>query len=50
MTGQVTLAGPASTPFGGVAVWQLGDPRYDIEATLRTPIPGASEYAGADQP
>lgn len=37
-------------PFVDVAVWQLGDPRFDIEGDepLRRPAPGQREIAGAD--
>lgn len=32
------------------AIWDLGDPRDDIDRVVRTPVPGARQYAGADQP
>jgi hypothetical protein len=46
----VHVADPASSPFAGVARWQLGDPRRDLDGTRRTPFPDAIEFAGADQP
>jgi hypothetical protein len=49
--GVVTLTSPQNTPFGGVALWRLGDPRYDInDPDLRTPLDQTPEFAGADQP
>jgi hypothetical protein len=48
--GEVRLKNPGSTPFVDVAQWELGDPRRDIEGTVRMPAPGDAEFAGADQP
>lgn len=44
------VAGPGSSPFAGVARWELGDPRRDIDGEPRLAYPGLSEFAGADQP
>jgi len=36
-------------PFAGVATWDLGDPRFDVDDTWMSPTPAQVIYAGADQ-
>ena len=36
-----------SHPFGDVAVWQLGDPLYDLAGAVRAWVPGRPDVAGA---
>jgi hypothetical protein len=46
--GDFRLTSPESTPFGGIAQWQTGDPELDADGTARpTTEPG---YVGADEP
>lgn len=37
-------------PFEGIARWQIGDPRYDMDGVLAAPAPGEVIHAGAHQP
>jgi hypothetical protein len=39
-----------AAPFSDVAVWELGEPVFDLDDDRRMPYPGLTEYAGADQP
>lgn len=41
----------AASPFADLAVWELGDPRYDVDGgPPGAPVPGGPAFAGADQP
>jgi hypothetical protein len=40
----------SSTDLMGVARWELGDPRHDVDGTLRGGIPGGADWTGADVP
>jgi len=44
------LAEEGRESFGGVATWEFGDPRRDIDGADALPFPGAPTYVGADQP
>jgi len=45
------IADFGASPFADLAVWQLGDPRYDVDGeSSGAPVPGAPAFAGADQP
>ena len=46
----VHVRGPGSSPFAGVAVWEPGDPLRDLDNERRDATPGASGFAGADEP
>ncbi len=47
--GDMRLDDPPTSPFGGVALWLLGDPPLDIDGTAR-PMGGEVGYAGVDEP
>lgn len=47
--GNMTLTAPPLTPYGGVALWTMGDPSFDIDGTPR-PTGGSLGYAGVDEP
>ena len=44
----LTLDGAAV--FGGLAVWNTGDPLTDIDGDLRPDVAGTEDVAGADVP
>lgn len=48
--GDFRLGAPGLTPFfGGVALWEIGDPTHDIDGTPR-PMGGARGFVGIDEP
>lgn len=47
--GDMTLAAPPLTPYGGIALWVEGDPLLDAEGTPR-PTDGTLGYPGIDEP
>jgi hypothetical protein len=44
------VRGAASSLFADRAQWELGDPILDFDAEPRVAYPGASGFAGADEP
>lgn len=47
--GDMRLAAPPLTPYGGVALWVEGDPDRDADGSSR-PTDGSLGYAGVDEP
>jgi hypothetical protein len=47
--GDMTLSAPPLTPYGGIALWEEGDPPLDAEGTPR-PTDGSLGYVGIDEP
>jgi len=48
--GDFHVADPVETPFGGLAVWQGGDPYEDVDGEPRGPTEAMMDVVGADAP
>jgi hypothetical protein len=48
--GDFHLADVEDTPFGGLAVWQAGDPYEDVDGDPRGPAEAGVDVVGADAP
>jgi hypothetical protein len=48
--GDFHVADVDATPFGGLAVWQAGDPYEDVDGQPRGPREAGADVVGADAP